>query len=87
MVGIPVGQPVSKAPGSIVVMTTRMQSDYAVRKEEELVATFGEAQLFRDRSGRLRLKGGSEEEREQARRWFRMFQPKSRALTLPNYSA
>jgi hypothetical protein len=37
------------------------------------LATFGDAQLVRDTSGRLELKGGSEEDRQQARLWARMF--------------
>ena len=52
---------------------TSFQRRVAARTEHELVATFGEAQLVRDTSGRFELKGGSEEDRQQARLWARMF--------------
>jgi len=52
---------------------TSFQRWVAARTEHELIATFGEAKLVRDMSGRLELKDGSEEDRQQVRLWARMF--------------
>jgi hypothetical protein len=38
-----------------------------------VIATFGDSKLVRDMSGRLELKGGNKEDRQQARLWVRMF--------------
>ena len=54
-------------------MTSFQRRVAARRTEHELIATFGDAQLVRDTSGRMELKGGSEEDRQQARLWARTF--------------
>ena len=41
--------------------------------EDELIASFGAARLVRTLAGRLELRGGTHEEREQARWWMRTF--------------
>lgn len=52
---------------------TSFQRRIAARTEQELIATFGDAQLVRDMSGKLELRGGNEQDRQQARLWARMF--------------
>jgi hypothetical protein len=56
---------------------TSFQRRVAARTEHELIATFGDAQLVRDMSGRLELKGGTAVDREQARWWIETFLPRA----------
>ena len=41
--------------------------------EGEVVAAWGQAQLIRYRDGKTELRGGSEQERAEAREWMSMF--------------
>ena len=40
---------------------------------DELIAGFGQAKLVRDANGRLELRGGTDQERAQARWWVETF--------------
>ena len=47
---------------------------YPLFKDEgEVIASWGEAQLIKYLDGRLELKGGSKEDRIEAREWISMF--------------
>ena len=47
---------------------------YPLFKDEgEVIASWGEAQLIKYLDGRLELKGGSKENRIEAREWISMF--------------
>ena len=43
------------------------------RRPEELIATFGEARIVRSLDGKLEIKDGSPEDREQAQTWMQTF--------------
>jgi len=43
------------------------------RSREELVAAFGQAQLVRTPEGKYELKGGTAEDRLQAKEWISLF--------------
>ncbi|MGD0537293.1 MAG: hypothetical protein ABSC03_06565 [Verrucomicrobiota bacterium] len=44
-----------------------------LRPQEELIATFGQAQRVRTLSGKAELRGGTAEDRQQAREWISIF--------------
>ncbi len=44
-----------------------------LRPQEELIATFGQAQLVRTLDGKSELRGGTAEDRQAAREWISMF--------------
>ena len=44
-----------------------------LRAQEEVVAAFGQAQLVRSLDGKLELRGGTPEERQQAQEWVSKF--------------
>ena len=47
---------------------------YAPFKDEgELIASWGQAQLIKNLDGKVVLKGGSKEDRMEAREWISMF--------------
>ena len=54
-------------------MTSFQRRVASQRPEHELIATFGDAELMRDMSGKLELKGGTAADREQARCWIETF--------------
>jgi hypothetical protein len=41
--------------------------------EHDLIASFGAARLIKTLAGKLELRGGTEEDREQAREWVQTF--------------
>ena len=44
-----------------------------LRPQEELIATFGQAQLVRMLDGKSELRGGTAEDRQEAKEWISMF--------------
>jgi hypothetical protein len=44
-----------------------------LRDEEELIASWGEAELIRYLDGKCELRGGSEKDRAEAREWMSLF--------------
>ena len=44
-----------------------------LRPQEELIATFGQAQLVRTLDGKSELRGGTAEDRQKAKEWISMF--------------
>jgi hypothetical protein len=44
-----------------------------LRPQEELIATFGQAQLVRTLDGKSELRGGTTEDRQKAAEWISMF--------------
>ncbi len=44
-----------------------------LRPQEELIATFGQAQLVRTLDGKSELRGGTAEDQQKAREWISMF--------------
>lgn len=48
--------------------------DHRTRSAEEIIATFGEAQLVKV-DGRIQLRGGSMAERAEALEWVALFMP------------
>jgi hypothetical protein len=64
-----------------------------LKDEGEVLASWGEAKLVKRLDGKLELKGGSKEDRGQAREWISMFwheavvrRFKNRLLRLPSTS-
>ncbi len=53
----------------------RRKSEYypPFKDEGEVVAAWGEAQLMRYLNGKTELRGGSEQDRAQAREWMSLF--------------
>ena len=45
----------------------------SLRPREELIATFGQAQLVRLLDGKSELRGGTAEDRQAAKEWISMF--------------
>ena len=43
--------------------------------EDELLAGFGGAQLYRTADGKLVIRGGTEQDKAEAREWVRQFMP------------
>ena len=44
-----------------------------LRPQEELIAGFGDAKLVKTLDSKIELKGGSVEDRQEAREWMAMF--------------
>jgi len=51
----------------------------SLRSNEEVVASFGEARLVRALDGKVELKGGTDEDRQQAEEWMSKFWPQGKA--------
>jgi hypothetical protein len=49
----------------------------SLRNRNEVVATFGQAQLIRTLNGECQLKGGTEPHRLKAKEWVAMFVPEA----------
>ena len=47
--------------------------DNAAPPSEELIASFGDAQILRDLDGKLEIRGGTEPEKTEARAWIKQF--------------
>lgn len=47
--------------------------DWLRRDVDELVAVFGQARLVRRGDGRAELRGGTRQDRQQAREWIALF--------------
>jgi hypothetical protein len=45
----------------------------SLRPQEEFIAPFGQAQLVRMPHGKAELRGGTAEDRQEAREWISMF--------------
>jgi hypothetical protein len=54
-------------------MKLRDLNEYLRRERGELIAGWGEAELVRHLDGRYELRGGSPEDRQQAREWCSLF--------------
>lgn len=44
-----------------------------VGEKDEVVVIFGNAQLIRDAEGKMELRGGSKDDRSEAREWISLF--------------
>ncbi len=66
------GLPLSKAPAQNGCMRNRYY-DNAAPPHDELIASFGGAQIRKHLDGRLEIRGGTESERTQARDWIERF--------------
>ena len=47
--------------------------DLAIQQDTELVATFGQAKLVKQKNGRFELRGGLPDDRFEAREWASLF--------------
>ena len=47
--------------------------DNAAPPREELIASFGEAQILKHLDGKLEIRGGTEQEKAEARAWIKQF--------------
>lgn len=54
-------------------MRTEMHHSDSRRNEGELVAGFGNAKLVKTLEGKYELRGGSQADRQAARKWIAMF--------------
>ncbi len=45
----------------------------SMRPEQEIIASFGQARLLRNRDGKVELRGGTEDDHQQAKEWISMF--------------
>ena len=50
--------------------------------EVEVIARFGSVELVKDLSGKLELRGGSDEDRRQAKEWMDKFMPNAAGLKI-----
>lgn len=48
-------------------------ADWLRKEADEIVAVFGEAKLVRRSDGKAELRGGSDQDRLQAREWISLF--------------
>jgi hypothetical protein len=45
----------------------------SMRSEQEIIASFGQARLLRSQDGKVELRGGTQEDHQQAKEWISMF--------------